>query len=458
MDDAILLARLQFAITTVYHFFFVPLTLGLSWLVAILQTQWLRTGNNQYRALAKFWGRLFLVNFGIGLVTGIVQEFQFGMNWANYSAFVGDIFGAPLAIEALLAFFLESTFLGLWIFGEGKISPKLHAASIWLVAIGSNLSAIWILVANSFMQHPVGYVIQNGRAEMQDFFALILNPHVFLQFPHVIFGALATAGFFMLGISAWQLFHKSKAANTGMFLKTFKLGAVIGLIGAIGSSATGHLQGQELATMQPMKLAAMEAVYETADPAGLSLLSVVDEENRKEIFEFKIPSILSFLIYNKPYGIVKGMNQLQEEYEKEFGPGNYIPPVTISYWMFRAMVGSGMAMTGIAGLSVLLLFVWRRPIPKQLLMILPWSIALPYIGNSSGWILAEVGRQPWIVQGVMKLEQAISPSVGIISLWISLVVFTLLYAGLILTTLKLFHHHTVAGITANDLSGTSDSH
>lgn len=458
MDDTILLARLQFAITTVYHFFFVPLTLGLSWLVAILQTQWLRTGNTQYRALAKFWGRLFLINFGIGLVTGIVQEFQFGMNWSNYSAFVGDIFGAPLAIEALLAFFLESTFLGLWIFGEGKISPKLHTASIWLVAIGSNISAIWILVANSFMQNPVGYVIQNGRAEMQDFFAVITNPHVLLQFPHVIFGALATAGFFMLGISAWQMVRKANHANTGLFLKTFKLGAVVGLIGAMGSSGTGHMQAQSLSTLQPMKLAAMEAVYETADPAGLSLLSIVDEKNRKELFEFKVPTLLSFLVYSQPYGVIQGMNSIQAEYEQKYGPGNYIPPVTISYWMFRAMVGTGMGMIGLAGLVLLFLFVLKKPLPKVLLLLLPWAIALPYIGNSTGWILAEVGRQPWIVQGVMRLDQAVSPSVGVISLWISLVVFTLLYAVLILTTLKLFHHHTVAGITANDIAGTPDSH
>lgn len=458
MDDAILLARLQFAITTVYHFFFVPLTLGLSWLVAILQTQWIRTGNPKYRALAKFWGRLFLVNFGIGVVTGIVQEFQFGMNWSNYSAFVGDIFGAPLAIEALLAFFLESTFLGLWIFGEGKLSPKLHTASIWLVAIGSNLSAIWILVANSFMQHPVGYAIQNGRAEMTDFLALITNPHVFLQFPHVIFGALCTAGFFMLGISAWHLVRKTHSANTPIFLSSFKLGAVVSLIGSLGVGMTGHIQGQELAKIQPMKLAAMEAAYLSADPAGLSLISIVDEQNHKEIFHFKIPAALSFMVYNKPYGLVKGINEIQAEYESKYGPGNYVPPVTISYWSFRAMVGTGVMMLLLACLVILFQFVLKKPIPKMILLMLPWAIALPYIGNSTGWILAEVGRQPWIVQGVMRLDQAISPSVGIASLWISLVTFTLLYAALILTTLKLFYHHTVAGITAHDLSLNPESH
>jgi len=220
---------------------------------------WYKTGKAEYRALTKFWGRLFLVNFAIGVVTGIVQEFQFGMNWSNYSAFVGDIFGAPLAIEALLAFFMESTFLGLWIFGEGKISPRIHTASIWLVAIGSNLSAIWILLANSFMQHPVGFTINNGRAEMQDFFALATNPHIFLQYPHVFFGGLTAAGFFMLGISAWHLLRKPNNPTAAMFKTSFTLGAAAGLVGALFVCMTGHMQGVSLAKNQPMKLAAAEA-------------------------------------------------------------------------------------------------------------------------------------------------------------------------------------------------------
>jgi cytochrome d ubiquinol oxidase subunit I len=452
MEEAVLLARLQFAITTVYHFFFVPLTLGLSILVAILQTQWYRTGNPQYRALTKFWGRLFLVNFGIGLVTGIVQEFQFGMNWSAFSAFVGDIFGAPLAIEALLAFFLESTFLGIWIFGEGKISPKLHLTSIWLVAIGSNISAIWILIANSFMQNPVGYVLNNGRAEMNDFFAVITNPHIFLQFPHVFFGGLTAAGFFMLGISAWHLLRRQDSANASIFLKSFRMGAVVGLIGALGVSGTGHPQGQQLAQIQPMKLAAMEGMYETSDPAGLSLFTVINEKTQEESFSIKIPSLVSMLVYNSPTGVVRGMRDIQTEYQAKYGPANYIPSVFLCYWSFRAMVGVGLALIGLGGLAVLLSVVLKRPIPRKLLIILPWAIALPYIGNATGWILTEVGRAPWVVQGLMRLDEGVSPGVPASSVLISLIVFTLVYATLILTTIKLFRHHSKAGITPADLS------
>jgi len=458
MEDALLLARWQFAITTVYHFFFVPLTLGLSLLIAILQTKALRSGNPQDHALTKFWGRLFLINFGIGVVTGIVQEFQFGMNWSSYSSFVGDIFGAPLAMEALLAFFLESTFLGIWIFGEGKISARIHTASIWLVAIGSNLSAVWILIANSFMQNPVGYVLRNGRAEMQDFIALITNPHLFLQYPHVFFGGLTAAGFFMLGISAWHLVRRTTAANTGIFLKSFRMGALAGFIGALGVCATGHFQGQEIAITQPMKLAAAEALYETANPADLSLFSIIHEDERKETFNIHIPALLSFMTHNHFQGEVKGINPLNAEYQKKYGPGNYIPPVVISYWAFRMMVGVGCAMLFMAGLAILYPVILKKPLPLLLLGLLPWTIALPYLGNSAGWILAEVGRQPWLVFGVMKLENGVSPGVSANSVLISLMIFTLLYSALIFTTIKLFHHHAVAGITANDLAGTHEGH
>ena len=449
--DALLLARLQFAITTVYHFFFVPLTLGLSLLVAVLQTQWTRTGNPEYRALTKFWGRLFLVNFGIGVVTGIVQEFQFGMNWSSYSAFVGDIFGAPLAIEALVAFFLESTFIGIWIFGEGKVSPKVHTLSIWLAAIGTNVSALWILIANSFMQNPVGYVLNNGRAEMNDFLAVVTNPHIFVQFPHVIFAGLTTAGIFMLGISAWQLSRKSGVANTGIFLKSFKLGAIVSLVGALGVCGTGHEQTVEVAKMQPMKFAATEGIYETTNPASLSLFSYMDENADKEVVSIRVPLVVSYLLYNSGTGEVKGMRQLNAEYQAKYGKGDYIPPVTITYWSFRAMVGAGMVMILLSGLALLFLQL-KKPVPQLLLALLPWSIALPYIANATGWIMAELGRQPWIVQGIMKTEDAVSPAVGFGSVLISLVVFTGLYAGLILTTVKLFRHHASKGITLADFS------
>ena len=288
--DPLGLARLQFAVTTVYHFFFVPLTLGLSILVAIMQTVYYRTGDVTWKKMTQFWGKLFLINFAMGVVTGIVQEFQFGMNWSEYSRFVGDIFGAPLAVEALLAFFLESTFIGVWFFGWDKVSKRVHLASIWLVAFSSNLSALWILLANSFMQRPVGYVLRNGRAEMNDFFALVTNPNIFSQFPHVLFGGVLTAGFFVLGISAWHLLRQSQPE---FFARSFKMAAVYALIGAVFVGVVGHAQAQEIVRTQPMKMAAAEALYETEDPASISVLTIGHLSQRREVFAIRLPSLLS---------------------------------------------------------------------------------------------------------------------------------------------------------------------
>ena len=292
--DALLLARWQFAIVTVYHFFFVPLTLGLSIFVAILETMYVRTGKDVYLRMTKYWGKLFLINFAIGVATGIVQEFQFGMNWSEYSRYVGDIFGAPLAIEALLAFFMESTFLGIWIFGWDKISKKLHAVTIWLVAIGSNLSALWILIANSFMQEPVGFKLAKDaagnviRAEMTDFWALVFNPHVWLQFPHVVTGAVTTAGFFVIGISAYHILKKSKDQEA--YQQSMKLASIYGLIGIILVSLIGHSQMQHMLKTQPMKVAAAEALWNTENPASLSLFTWADEEKREDIFAIHVPN------------------------------------------------------------------------------------------------------------------------------------------------------------------------
>ncbi|MGD8463686.1 MAG: cytochrome ubiquinol oxidase subunit I, partial [Anaerolineae bacterium] len=294
--DVVALARWQFALTTVYHFFFVPLTLGLSILVAILETVYVRTGNELYKRMTKFWGKLFLINFAMGVVTGIVMEFQFGMNWSEYSRFVGDVFGAPLAIEALLAFFLESTFLGIWVFGWDRLPKGVHAATIWLVAIGSNLSALWILIANSFMQQPVGYVLRNGRAEMTDFGALISNPHVWMQFPHVLFAGVTTAGFFVLGISGYHLLKKD--SDHELFRRSFQFAAVYGLIGAGLVGLVGHSQAQYLHEVQPMKFAAAEALWETEQPASLSLLTIGDLSGREEVFSIRLPAMLSLLACN----------------------------------------------------------------------------------------------------------------------------------------------------------------
>ncbi|MGB9669210.1 MAG: cytochrome ubiquinol oxidase subunit I, partial [Anaerolineales bacterium] len=339
--DAILFARLQFAITTVYHFFFVPLTLGLSVLVAIMETAYLKTGKEVYKEMAKYWGKLFLINFAMGVVTGIVQEFQFGMNWSEYSRFVGDIFGAPLAIEALLAFFLESTFLGIWIFGWEKLSKSVHALAIWLVAIGSNLSALWILIANSFMQEPVGFTLRNGRAEMTDFFALLFNRNVWVQFPHTVLGGFSTGAFFVLGISAYFLLRKKQVE---FFQRSFQIAAIFGAIAIVLTGLFGHIQGQEMVRSQPMKMAAAEALWESKDPAPFSLVALIDSKNQRNTFSIEIPYVLSILAYNKPSGEVKGIIDLQNEFTQKFGPGNYIPPVGVAFWTFRIMVGVGTLM------------------------------------------------------------------------------------------------------------------
>jgi cytochrome d ubiquinol oxidase subunit I len=445
--DALFLARLQFAITTVYHFFFVPLTLGLSILVAVMETLYVLSGNDVYKRMTKFWGKLLLINFAIGVVTGIVQEFQFGMNWSEYSRYVGDIFGAPLAIEALLAFFLESTFLGVWIFGWDKLSKSMHALCMWLVAIGSNISALWILIANSFMQQPVGYMINNGRAEMVDFFKLILNPNIWYQFPHVLYSGLVTASFLVLGISAYHLLRKNE---TDLFRRSFQLSATVGVIFSILLGLNGHGQAQHMVQTQPMKMAAAEALWESEDPASFSLITIGDMKNHRDVFAIRIPYILSLLSYDKLTGEVKGMNDLQKEYEAQYGPGNYIPPAIIPYWTFRIMVGSGMVMIALA---VYALFIIKGKLTEKnqlVLKILVWAIALPYLANTSGWLLTEVGRFPWLVFGLVKLQDGVSPNVSTGMLWTSLIGYILVYGLLIAATLFLLLKFAKAGPKATD--------
>lgn len=434
--DVLVLSRWQFAITTVYHFFFVPITLGLTVAIAIMETIYARTGDEDYRKMAKYWGNLFLINFAIGVATGIVQEFQFGMNWAEYSRFMGDIFGAPLAIEALLAFYMESTFIGVWIFGWNKFSPKAHAALAWLVAAGSNLSAIWILTANSFMQEPVGYALNNGRAEMVDFFALIGNPHLWLQFPHVFTAGITQAGFFIMGISAWHLMKKTEKIEP--FRKSMKFGARIALVGIVLVVTIGHFQAQHMVKHQPMKMAAGEAHWETENPAALSIFSIVDQENRRNSVDITIPTLLSFLAYDSFEGEVKGINDIQKEYEQKYGPGNYIPDVATSYWMFRTMVGAGTLMLIIAFIAY---FRTRKDDfeckPGGLKMIF-YSLGLPTIAISTGWIFTEVARQPWLVFGLMRTEQGVSKAVSGGEALFTLVGFTLIYAILIVFTVQLW--------------------
>lgn len=432
--DPVALARLQFGITTVYHFFFVPLTLGLSVQVAIMETLYVRTGQEIYKQMTKFWGKLFIINFAMGVVTGIVQEFQFGMNWSEYSRFVGDVFGAPLAIEALTAFFLESVFLGVWIFGWDKLSKGVHALAIWLVAIASNLSALWILVANSFMQEPVGYIIRNGRAEMNDFSALLLNPNLWVQFPHTVSAGFVTASVFVMGISAYHLIRKSHVEH---FRRSFQIAAVIGSIAILLVILNGHSQTQHLVDTQPMKIAAAEALWNTESPASFSLLTIGDLEQTRDVFAIRLPRMLCLLAYNQLDCTIAGIHDLQAQYEAIHGPGNYIPPVAVSYWSFRIMVGAAFAMLLLLLYALFMVMGGMFEEKPRVLRLFVWAIALPYLANTSGWLLAEIGRFPWVVYGVMKIDDGVSNMVSAGSVLASLVFYTLVYGALMVAEVYL---------------------
>ena len=440
--DVTLLARLQFAITIVYHFFFVPLTLGLSLVVAVLETIYVVTGNDKYKRLTKFWGKLLLINFAIGVVTGIVQEFQFGMAWSEYSRFVGDIFGAPLAIEALLAFFLESTFLGVWIFGWDRLSKGLHAATMWLVAISSNISALWILIANAFMQHPVGYTINGGRAELADFSQVVFNLPIFSHFPHVFAAGLVTTSFVMLGVSAYHILRRNEI---DLFKFSFRFAAIIALVATILVGLIGHTQGQEINTTQPMKLASLEALFNTENPASLSIITIKNPFTDALLLDWRIPGGLSFMEYNRFTGEVLGINQLQAQYEQQYGPGDYVPPPVVLYWSFRAMVGAGLLMILI---SLFALFIDLKNFYHKyswFFKYLPFAIILPYLANTTGWILTEVGRYPWVVYGLVKMQDGVSKSVTGGMFITTLIGFILVYGLLIATTVYLMLKFAKAG-------------
>lgn len=429
--DPVFLSRLQFAVATMFHFLFVPLTLGLSIIIAWMETQYVRTGDKMYLQMTKFWGKLFLINFAVGVVTGITLEFQFGTNWSRYSEYVGDVFGSLLAIEASVAFFLESTFIGIWIFGWKKLSAKAHAIVMWLVAIAGNLSAVWILTANGFMQHPVGYTIRNGRAEMADFFEVLFNKFSLIEILHVLPSACLLSAFFVMGISA---FHLLKKQHVDFFTRSFRIALVFGLVSSLVAGFSGDLHGTHVAEVQPAKLAAMEAHWETQTSAPIIMFAIPDQKSGKNLVEIgSIPGLLSFLGYHDFNATVRGINDF---------PADERPPVAITFAAFRTMVGLGTLFI------IMMVYGWIRRDKLMdspgFLKIMLYSIPLPYLAIETGWVLAEVGRQPWIVYGLMKTSDAASPVAGY-QVMISLIAFILIYGLLGGVGYYLIGKHAIKG-------------
>ncbi|MEQ3549312.1 cytochrome ubiquinol oxidase subunit I [Pseudonocardia nematodicida] len=467
--DALDLARWQFGITTVYHFLFVPLTIGLSVIVASLQTAWFRTGRTEYLRATKFFGKLFLINFAMGVVTGIVQEFQFGMNWSTYSTFVGDVFGAPLAMEALIAFFLESTFIGLWIFGWDRLRKGVHLACIWAAAIGSNLSAYFILAANAWMRNPVGYEVDpvTGRARLTDIGAVLMNPQAWSTYFHVIAASFVIAGLFVAAVSAWKLMKERwpsdgaptpHASEHELFRKSMRAGFVVTAIAGMLVVASGDHQAKLATQYEPMKLAAAEALWQTEESAGFSLFAVGDIQGSRNHINVQIPGVLSFLATGSPWGEVQGIENVQASYEQLYGPGDYTPNIAVLYWSFRLMMGLGLA--GVA-VSVAGLWLTRRgrlpgftrdgaPAPagrahrwmyRAVVAALPAALA----GNIFGWILTEMGRQPWTVHGELLTAASVSPGVSLGQVAFSLAAFTALYGVLAVVEAGLLFRYVKAG-------------
>jgi len=429
--DVLTLSRMQFAVATYFHFLFVPLTLGLSLIVAIMETKYVRSGDEDYRRMAKFWGKLFLINFAVGVVTGITLEFQFGTNWSRYSVYVGDIFGSLLAVEATVAFFLESTFIAVWFFGWKKLSPKVHCLAIWLVAIASNISAFWILVANAWMQHPVGYVIRNGRAELESFALVVTQKAALIKFVHTLGGAYTLAGFFVLGISAWHLLRKREMA---FFTKSFRLAATWTLVVAVLEIGQGHVSAEILRETQPAKLAAMESHWKTGARAPMYLIAWPDEAGaRNSVQALRVPSGLSLLAGYSRGTVVRGL--------RDFPPAER-PPVLPVFLSFRAMVGLGFLFLAVG----LYAFLRRNTLDRarRFLRLLPWLIPLPYLANLLGWTVAELGRQPWIVYGMMKTKDAVSP-IATSQVATSLVAFFVVYSVLGLVDFYLLRKFALRG-------------
>ena len=421
------LARVQFASTSIYHFLFVPITIGLAFLVAILQTLWHRTADPEKRRLCRFFGTLLLINVAIGVVTGLVQEFEFGMNWSAYSRFVGDVFGAPLAMEGLAAFFLESTFLGLWVFGWDRLPKRIHLACIWLVAFGSMLSAAFIMAANSWMQHPVGYTINSktGAPELNNIAAVFTNPVFLWGYTHVLLASAVTGSLIMLGVSAW---HLRRGSSVAVFTTTAKMSLIVLVPAILLAMFVGSELGVVEAKYQPMKIAAAEAQWTNCQPCSFSVFQIgggKGDETPNKIIE--IPHLLSLLATNHWNGAVEGLNEVNAQYQQQYGPGDYVPNVFIQYWSMRVMAY-------IAALVMLLALwggwaIWRKRLESSrwFLFFATWFVIAPFLMNTAGWFLTENGRQPWIVQGLMLTKNGVSPGVSATWIWITLSLFVVIY-------------------------------
>jgi len=407
--DFILLSRLQFAAATIFHFIFVPLTLGLSLLLAIMETRYVRTGDEVYLSMAEFWGKIFLINFGMGVVTGLTLEFQFGTNWGAFSVFVGGIFGPILAFETTSAFFVESIFLGIWIFGWKKVSKTFHAACMWIVFIASTFSAYWIIVANAWMQHPVGFAIRNGKAALISLSKVLLNEFAILQILHVQAAAFLLSAFFVMSVSAYYLLKKQHVA---FFEKSFKMALILGLLSSIFVAAEGDFHGADVAEKQPAKMAAMESLWETMPRAPVYLFAWPDEENERNRIEIgAIPGLLSFLAFKDFDATVQGL--------KEF-PKDERPNVLITSLSFKGMVALGTLFIGLTMWG----WIRRNRLTESTLFlkVMLFSVPLPYIANELGWILTEAGRQPWVAYGLLKTSDAAS-ILASSQVWVTLVIF-----------------------------------
>ncbi|MCH3911131.1 MAG: cytochrome ubiquinol oxidase subunit I [Limosilactobacillus oris] len=446
--DIVSLARFQFAMTTVFHFFFVPFTIGTGLVVAIMESMYVHTNNPSYKKMTKFWGNIFLLSFAVGVVTGLIQEFQFGMNWSDYSRFMGDIFGAPLAFEALLSFFIESTFIGLWVFTWDRVKKGLHLFFMWMIVFGTMTSALWILSANSFMQHPVGFTVRNGRAEMVDFGALLSNPQLMFEYSHVLLTAILTGATIITGLAAFQLLKKRALSdeNKLIYHKTMRIGLTLMLIFSLGAIVAGDMQMQYLIKEQPMKFAATEAVYKTTkSPAPWTVVGIADTKTHQVKGKVEIPGVLSVLSYHKLSGSVEGMEEINAQLEKKYGTHidgqkmNYYVPVNTLFWSFRVMCGFGALLFLV---SIVGLIMTRKSKPtlynhRWMLWVLAILTFSPFLANTAGWFITEFGRAPWTVYGLFTIAQSVSPNVSVASLLTSNIVYFVLFTVLAIILIAL---------------------